>query len=275
MQSLYETISVVLITYGHEKFIEECINGVLMQNCTFSIDLIIANDCSPDKTHEIIGSIINNHPRGSWIRYFKHEKNIGMMPNFLFGLNAAKGKYVALCEGDDFWTDPMKLQKQIDFMESHQNFSMCFHAVEIERASETDFYEYPIPPLDVLFLRDVIRTHYVPTCSLVFRNSYFPLGYPSWFTKSISGDIPLEILVASKGEIKYFEQKMACYRRNLGSITHDKDHISRIRPGYIYMYSKIAHEIQGGSKIYLYGKVLKLRLGYIKDFLRKLGLIKK
>lgn len=275
MQRLNETISVVVITYGHEKFIEECINGILMQNCTFFIDLIIANDCSPDNTHEIIENIIKNHPRGSWIRYFRHEHNIGMMPNFLYALNAAKGKYIALCEGDDYWTDPLKLQKQIDFLDFNENFSMCFHSVEIKRTSKTDGYDYPLPPSDVLTLKDIVRTHFIPTCSLVLRNSYFPNGYPYWFIKSISGDIPFEILIASKGKTKYFQEKMACYRRNVGSITHDNDHISKIRPGYIYMYSKVAQEINGSAKIYLYGKVLKLRLGYVKDFFRKLGLIKK
>ena len=105
-------VSVVMITYGHEKFIREAIEGVLMQECDFEVELILANDCSPDQTDSVIQDIIKNHPKGCWIKYIRQENNIGMMPNFIFALKQCKGKYIALCEGDDYWTDPLKLQKQ-------------------------------------------------------------------------------------------------------------------------------------------------------------------
>ena len=115
-------VSVCMITYGHEKFIEEAINGVLMQECDFVVELIIANDCSPDKTDAVIQNILCNHPRASWIKYIKHDKNLGMMPNFIFAMQECKGKYIALCEGDDYWTDPSKLQKQVDFLEANSDY---------------------------------------------------------------------------------------------------------------------------------------------------------
>ena len=77
-------VSVCMITYGQEKYIREAIEGVLMQECDFEVELILSNDCSPDRTDEIIQDIIKNHPKGCWIKYFKHESNIGMMPNFIF-----------------------------------------------------------------------------------------------------------------------------------------------------------------------------------------------
>ena len=82
-------VSVVMITYGHENYIRQAIEGVLMQECDFDIELILANDCSPDQTHEVIQDILNTHPKANIINYFKHDKNIGMMPNFLFALQKA------------------------------------------------------------------------------------------------------------------------------------------------------------------------------------------
>ena len=121
------TISVIMITYNHENFIKQAIEGVLLQNCNCIVELIIANDKSPDKTDEVIKSIINSHRNASWIKYTCHSRNKGMMANFIWSLNQAKGKYVAICEGDDYWTDPLKLQKQVDFLENNLKYSFCYH----------------------------------------------------------------------------------------------------------------------------------------------------
>lgn len=103
--------SVIMITYGHEKFIEQAINEVLMQEGDFEVELIIANDCSPDQTDAIIRNILENHPRASSIKYINHDKNLGIMPNFLFAMKEYNDKYIALCDGDDYWSDPLNLQK--------------------------------------------------------------------------------------------------------------------------------------------------------------------
>ncbi|MDO9260985.1 MAG: glycosyltransferase, partial [Flavobacteriaceae bacterium] len=109
------TVSVCMITYNHENYIQQAIEGVLMQTCNFEVELIIANDCATDKTDEVIQEIIKNHPNSSWIKYTNHSQNKGMMPNFIWAMQQCKGKYIALCEGDDYWTDPLKLQKQVEF----------------------------------------------------------------------------------------------------------------------------------------------------------------
>jgi glycosyltransferase involved in cell wall biosynthesis len=263
-------VSVIIITYGHEKFIEEAINGVLMQECNFGVELIVANDCSPDNTDEVVQHILINHQRRHWIKYIKHKKNIGMMPNFIFAINKAKNKYIAVCEGDDYWTDPLKLQKQVDFMEANLDFSMCFHPVHITLAGKDDFCDYNTPSSDVLFLKDIVREHYIPTCSLLFRNGYFRNGLPIWFSQSISGDLPLEILLASKGKTKYLTEKMACYRRNEGGITQSAVQLANMRSGYIFMYSKLSKEIGFPHKIYLIYIVCRLRLGYLKIYFKRI-----
>lgn len=209
-------VSVVMITYAHENFIEQAINGVLMQECDFDIELIIANDCSPDKTDDVLKKIIKNHPNAYWIKYIKHEKNIGMMPNFIFALKEAQGKYIALCEGDDYWIDPLKLQKQVDFLEENPDCSLCFHTnEEVYNNSTGKRIKRPIKrPHDGKFtIKDVIigGGGFMTTNSMFFhRNHIFEL--PNWFKESPVGDLPLMLILASKGKIGYLDEVMSAYR---------------------------------------------------------------
>ncbi|TXE09271.1 glycosyltransferase [Gelidibacter salicanalis] len=127
-------VSVVMITYNHEKYIEQSIHGVLMQKCNFEVELIIANDKSTDSTHKVIDKLLKDTclPNHITIRYYNHHKNKGMINNFYWALEQSKGKYTALCEGDDYWFDPLKLQKQVDFLEFHQDYVLCgtgFHVI--------------------------------------------------------------------------------------------------------------------------------------------------
>ena len=97
----YNTISVIMITYGHEKFIRQAVEGVLMQKCNFNVELIIANDASPDKTSDIVYDIIKTNPNANRIKYINRDKNIGGQNNFKDAFEQCKGKYIAHCEGDD------------------------------------------------------------------------------------------------------------------------------------------------------------------------------
>src|ERR1019366_2115974 len=107
--------------------IAEAIEGILMQKTNFPFELIIANDASKDNTDDVIKDLIKKHPNGHLVKYFSQENNLGMIPNFIFALEQCKGKYVAMCEGDDYWTDPFKLQKQVDFLEANADFNICCH----------------------------------------------------------------------------------------------------------------------------------------------------
>src|SRR5688572_14136755 len=118
-------VSVCMITYGHEPFIREAIEGVLMQRVEFNIEFIIADDASPDGTEQIIKEYVLSHPKRHCIRYTKHESNKGMIGNLVWAIGECNGKYIALCEGDDYWTDPLKLQKQVDFLEQNNDCILC------------------------------------------------------------------------------------------------------------------------------------------------------
>ena len=129
----YPKVSVVTITYGHEKYITQTLDGILMQDYPGEIEFIIANDNSPDSTDERVKNYFNEKPTPANfdLKYTKHDTNKGMMPNFIWALEQATGEYIALCEGDDYWTDPLKLQKQVDFLGQNREYILTFHPVKI------------------------------------------------------------------------------------------------------------------------------------------------
>ncbi|QKJ64804.1 glycosyltransferase [Flavobacterium sp. M31R6] len=223
---LRPTISVCMITYGHEKYIREAIEGVLMQECDFEIELILANDCSPDSTDEVIQDILKNHPRKSWIKYFNHEKNIGMMPNFIDAFKKSEGKYVALCEGDDYWTDSLKLQKQVDFLEVNPEYTICFHKVNIlqEGIVKEDIITVKVP--ETTTINDLAKGNYIHTCSVVFKNNLFE-KFPKYFEKSPVGDYFLHMLNARYGKIKHLDEFMGVYRLHDSSVWSSQDNSKR------------------------------------------------
>ena len=118
-------LSVITIAYNHEHYIRRCIESVLMQQVNFPIEFIIADDCSTDGTRAICEEYAAKYP--GIIRLISSDHNVGAVENEQRAFLAAKGKYIATCEGDDYWTDPLKLQKQVDFLESHPDYSVCFH----------------------------------------------------------------------------------------------------------------------------------------------------
>lgn len=112
-------VSVCMITYNHEKYIKDAIEGILMQKTSFPIELIIGEDCSTENTRKIVEDYAEKYPNLIFAQY--SEKNLDMMNNFFNVLQAVRSKYIALCEGDDYWTDPLKLQKQVDFLANNLN----------------------------------------------------------------------------------------------------------------------------------------------------------
>lgn len=205
-----------MITYNHEKYIREAIEGVLMQIVSFDIELIIADDNSPDNTESIILDIASRHPNGKWIKYTKHKTNKGMMSNSIWALQQCKSKYIAICEGDDYWTDPYKLQKQVDVLESNADYSLCFHKVNIlnqqNQLQEDTLTKVPHKYDDIVSLAK--EGNYIHTPSVLFRNkiSKFPLN----FSKSPIGDFYLYMLIAQYGKLYYIQEEMAVYREGVG-----------------------------------------------------------
>ena len=210
-------VSVIMITYGHEKYIEEAIKGVFLQKTNFPLELIISNDKSPDSTDEIVKNIIKYAPENISVKYIQHPENIGMLPNLISTLKMAAGKYIAVCEGDDYWIDEKKLQKQTDFLEKNEDFTLTFHNVFIRNGEtlSTDLdYEKRLSSKDVYTIDDLSKGNFIHTPSVVFRN--MEIEFPEWYYSSFLGDYPLWSWLSKKGKIKYFPEKMAVYRENVG-----------------------------------------------------------
>ena len=195
-------VSVVMITYGHEKYIEEAINGVLMQNCNFDIELILSNDCSPDGTDTIVKSIIKNHSKSCYIKYIKHETNLGMMPNFIFALKKSIGTYIALCDADDYWTDPLKLQKQVDFLETNEDYVACSH------------HRYILE--NNALIKQEFDKHIYTQC-LLFKNILKETDY-LFLQNVFNADSFLNLILETKGEIKFMDFYGAVYRSEGGGV---------------------------------------------------------
>lgn len=257
-------VSVCMITYGHEKFIAEAINGVLMQECDFEVELILANDCSPDQTDKVIQDILENHPKKSWIRYFKHEKNIGMMPNFIFAMNKCEGKYIALCEGDDYWTDPLKLQKQFDFLETNSDYVLCFHQIDILKPNGeiVDDFITKVPD-DYETIETLTRLgNYIHTPSVVFRNML--KEFPFEFELSPIGDYFLYIMLAEYGKLKYMEDKMSVYREGIGVWSVKSDYYRNFNTALLHTYLIDYFYLRGNKDIV--GILLKRIQLFINEF---------
>jgi glycosyltransferase involved in cell wall biosynthesis len=122
-------VSVCVITYNHEKFIEEALDSVIMQSTDFDIEIIIGDDSSTDNTTSICERYAKKHNN---IHHIDRKKNIGMNANWMDTIRSAKGKYIALLEGDDYWLSINKLQKQVDFLENHKRFVLCSHEIYLD-----------------------------------------------------------------------------------------------------------------------------------------------
>lgn len=219
-------VSICMITYGHQAYIEKAIHAVLNQQTTFDIELVVANDNSPDQTHEIIQKCIASHPKGTKIVYLNNTTNLGMMPNFVQALKTCTGKYVALCEGDDYWIDDLKLQKQVDFLEANSDFAICFHKVNMETDGVIAGDTITSKMAENTTILDLASGNYMHTCSVVYRNHLFG-DFPDYFYRSPVGDYFLHLLNARHGSIHYIDQTMAIYRVHSTSYWSSKQQIER------------------------------------------------
>lgn len=206
-------LSVCMVTYNHEKYIKQAIESVLMQKTDFSYELVIGEDCSTDKTREIVIKYQNRYP--NIIRVFLNKTNLSAGPNFIRTLKACKGEYIALLEGDDYWIDPLKLQKQIDFLDNDPEYSISSHNVYVTQDGRNDA---PIEWLGTKHkesstLEDILKYGSGgATCSLVFRRKQiFPL--PKWYYSLPGGDWALQVLCTNKGKMHYFSEVMGVYQR--------------------------------------------------------------
>ena len=192
------TLSVCILTCNQERFIRQCLDGVMMQQTSFSFDVIIGEDCSTDNTRSIIKEYEARYP--GIIKPIYHEKNVGPQRNaYEFCWPELTGKYIAVCEGDDHWTDPLKLQKQVDFLEQHKDFVLCFHDVNTVDENNKILKQDEITSgITVYDWRSIFHKH-IATLSVVFRNC-IPSTHED-FVHTTYGDLFLFTVLSRYGKL--------------------------------------------------------------------------
>jgi glycosyltransferase involved in cell wall biosynthesis len=218
-------ISVCMITYKQAKFIKDAVQGVLMQKKEFDIELIIADDCSPDETEKIVAEIIKSHPNGHWIKYTRHNQNKGMMNNFIWALQQCKGDYIALCEGDDYWIDKEKLKKQVNILNTNGSCSFTFHQAirifDVQRQYEI----YPIFKNHIMDSVSFFKFSTIPMASVLFRNK-FSFNCPN---SHIQPDFLLLCKLMSIGNAYFLPEVMSVYRKHVNGISYNNQSFNYLK----------------------------------------------
>lgn len=217
-------LAVYMITYNHGEFIEQSIESIMNQKTNFHYKLIIGEDLSSDDTRAICKRLKDKYP--DKIDLFLNETNLGANLNAkqIFTACFESGaKYMALCEGDDNWTDPLKLQKQVDFLENNEDYVLCFHAVQILKQDReiVDDFITNIPENYETIQTFAEFGNYIHTPSVVFRNVI--KKFPFEMENSPIGDYFLFLMLAQYGKLKFIDSKMAVYRYGVGIFSNTSE----------------------------------------------------
>lgn len=212
-------VDILMLAYNHEKFIDKAIKSILMQQTRFSYRILIGEDCSTDSTREIIMDYYIRFP--DKFELYLWKKNVGMEENALKLMKECRGKYVAYLEGDDYWTDPLKLEKQISFLEEHEEYIGSVHNIRCVDGKGMLLHNssglYPIQEEHIYGIEQASRGEMASqTASLVYRNFHTEWEEKEWklYTEYKSnGDYKLNILLGFQGDIFYFRDIMADHVR--------------------------------------------------------------
>lgn len=208
-------VSIRIVTYNHEKYISQCLEGVLAQRTEFPFEVIVGEHSSVDRTQEIVLGYQEKFPDNLRVLITAREES--MMQNLLRVQQACRGKYQAMCEGDDYWIDPLKLQKQVDFMERHPDIPMCFHNAFVTREKSFDArYYFSAAMKEKLSFADAYLLS-IPTASILGRSTVLNT-MPEWRVNIMNGDRLLRLWCAHHGPLGYLADVMSVYRKHAGGI---------------------------------------------------------
>jgi glycosyltransferase involved in cell wall biosynthesis len=228
-------VSVFMLAYNHENFIAQTIDSILIQKTKFTFEIVVGEDCSIDRTKDIILNYACKNP--GYFKLVLHKKNVGVIVNQMAVLEACTGKYIAICEGDDYWTDPCKLQKQVDFLESHPQYSITSHRYKIideeNKKLSLDFaHELFTDNIEGLNydINSFLDKQYTQTVTVVFRRNTLDLSKLKRY--KYSGDILLFYHILKNGLGYCFNFDAAVYRKHSGGIYSKKDESHKYRHGY-------------------------------------------
>lgn len=212
-------VSILCWTYNHEKFIRDCLEGILKQNTDFEFEIIVHDDASNDATVNIIKDYEKRYPELIWGIY--ESENQYSKNGFLFideMLKKANGKFIAFCEGDDYWTDPAKLQEQVNLLIKEPTASACFHLMEMKYEDGRPSEVYPPAHLHRdRFFEDIAFSYWLSTGSIVCRKEAIPVPI-RWAKKLYMADVPLIAELCLRGNFRFINKVMGVYRQHLNGI---------------------------------------------------------
>lgn len=218
-------VSICCLTYNHAKYVRQCIDGFLMQKTSFPIEILVHDDASTDGTDVILQEYESKYPNIIFPIYEtenKYSNGYRGRMDIVFNYSRARGKYIASCEGDDYWTDPLKLQKQVDFMESHPEYSICFHRCQ-------HLYEKTGK-----FTKD--------NCGFLFKQGQtgvdvsIDMFFKEWITQ------PLTMLFRKELFDPKWQKKYKYYRD-----THEIYHFLKAGKGYLFSFEGGVYRIHSGG----------------------------
>ena len=212
-------VSVATVTYNHAPYLEQAVRSALAQNTAFPFEIVLGEDCSTDDTRAVARRLTEANPER--IRLRLQDRNVGLTRNTAETLTACRGEYIAILEGDDFWTDPEKLQIQADFLDANPDCAWCF-----TRATVVDEKGSPLeaPPIvwevrEKYSLEDYLDRRFQPRfCTVMFRRGRF-LEFPEWYYSMPTADFPIHVLnTFPHGKIGFIDRPMTAYRVHSGGV---------------------------------------------------------
>jgi glycosyltransferase involved in cell wall biosynthesis len=255
-------VSICCISYNHEKFISQCLDGFIIQKVDFPFEIVISDDCSTDNTKKIIDTYVSKYP--AIFKDVSPSKNLGSTKNFYHVLEKASGKYIALCEGDDYWIDENKLQMQVDFLENNPEYTMCFHSAEldVDGKHNVPYAMQNIKEKDYS-ATEIFENWIVPTASVLFKKSV--LNYPMKNENKIMfGDIILFEKCVHLGKVKGFAKKMSVYRVHEQGVSHSWMLNKKRRLGFPAHYECIYENFQLIDKKIILDRIIRAYGGCFK-----------
>ena len=253
-------VSVCIFTYNHENLIVKCIESALMQKTNFEFEIVIGEDYSKDNTRKICLEYANSFPNK--VKVLDRGKNIGMCENIFGSLQECRGKYIALLDGDDYWIDPLKLQKQFDFLEKENDINLVFHqSIRINELN--NLVDLFVKEIKIKYkFADIIDNWLMATGSMFFRSE--EMVYPDFVYHSHNFDLTIQLLVNRNGnDVGYINDTMSVYRINTGSNTNNPAYDSintwkrlKILFNDFNKYTNLKYNNQIINKIYYYDKLI-------------------
>lgn len=225
-------VSVIVLTYNHENYIEKCLRSIISQKVNFNFEIIIGEDESNDKTRQICLNFANRYKK--LIRLFLRKREdvykidgvVTGKYNSVASQLASRGKYIAFCDGDDFWVDTYKLQKQVDFLKKHKDCSYVFTRKKVLKKDGTLMSEKKNDLTTLFDLHYLLKKNIMPsTQTIMFTKNALPKKMPDLFWNAFNGDWILLFLLTHKSKIGFINEETAVYRQDVGIISKTKNSI--------------------------------------------------